>query len=97
MAHSGKTITFATDLLPNEDNTYNLGSSSLKWKIFGSLTGAASLLTTSNLGSATKPIYLVAGAATECNDYAGGTAITLNGTSKTADTAGAAARRTGPP
>lgn len=39
MAHSGKTITFATDLLPNENNVYNLGSSSQKWKIFGDITG----------------------------------------------------------
>ena len=39
MAHSGKTITFATDLLPNEDDTYSLGSdtNNLRWKIFGKL------------------------------------------------------------
>ena len=39
MAHSGKTITFATDLLPNEDNVYSLGNSNYKWKIFGDVTG----------------------------------------------------------
>lgn len=39
MAHSGKTMTFATDLLPNENNIYSLGSSSQKWKIFGDVTG----------------------------------------------------------
>ena len=35
MAHSGKTITFATDLLPNEDNIYNLGTDGQRWKISG--------------------------------------------------------------
>ncbi len=41
MAHSGKSITFATDLLPNENNTYYLGSSTATWKIYGNLTGTA--------------------------------------------------------
>ena len=31
MAHSGKTMTFATDLVPQEDNIYNLGDSTDKW------------------------------------------------------------------
>jgi hypothetical protein len=39
MAYSEKTMTFAVDLLPNEDNTYSLGSSSQRWKIFGDVTG----------------------------------------------------------
>lgn len=39
MAHSGKTMTFATDLFPNENNVYSLGDSSHKWKIFGDVTG----------------------------------------------------------
>lgn len=39
-------------------------------------------------GSATKPVYVPnTGIITECNDYAGGTAVTLNGTNKSADTA----------
>ena len=37
MAHSGKTITFATDLLPNEDKVYNLGTNNQRWKIYGEL------------------------------------------------------------
>ena len=37
MAHSGKTMTFATDLVPQEDNIYNLGKENLKWKIRGNL------------------------------------------------------------
>ena len=44
MAHSGKTITFATDLLPNEDNIYNLGTDSKRWIIHGNLTGTTNLL-----------------------------------------------------
>lgn len=40
------------------------------------------------LGSATKPLYTsAAGTFAECNTYAGGTAVTLNGTSKGANTA----------
>ena len=39
-------------------------------------------------GSTTKPIYTsAAGTIAECSTYAGGTAVTLNGTSKTASTA----------
>ena len=41
----------------------------------------------SNLGSTTKPIYLAAGVPTEGSSYAGGTAVTLNGTSAAASTA----------
>lgn len=53
MAHSGKTMTFATDILPNEDNIYNLGTSDKKWKIFGALTGNADTATTAtNLSAA---------------------------------------------
>jgi hypothetical protein len=38
-------------------------------------------------GSTTKPVYLSAGVPTECSSYAGGTAVTLNGTSKAGSTA----------
>lgn len=42
----------------------------------------------SALGSTTKPVYFSSdGVASECSTYAGGTAITLNGTSKAASTA----------
>ena len=49
--------------------------------------GKAKKLGSSTVGSSTKPIYLSSGEATECSTYAGGTAITLNGTSKAAATA----------
>lgn len=47
----------------------------------------AAYLGSETKGSTTKPIYLKQGVATECNTYAGGTAVTLNGTSKHATTA----------
>ena len=47
----------------------------------------ASKLGTSTLGSSTQPIYLSSGTATACSTYAGGTAVTLNGSSKAASTA----------
>lgn len=56
----------------------------------GALSGnaaTASKLGTSTVGSATKPIYLSSGTATECTTYAGGTAVTLNGTSAAGSTA----------
>ena len=37
MAHSGKTMTFATDLVPQEDNIYRLGYDNQRWKIYGDL------------------------------------------------------------
>ena len=37
MADSNKTMTFATDLVPQDDNTYNLGKNGLRWIIRGSL------------------------------------------------------------
>ena len=57
-----------------------------------SATSAATATTANKLGTTTvggvnKPIYLSNGAATEANTYAGGTAVTLNGTSKAASTA----------
>lgn len=42
MAHSGKTITFATDLLPNEDNIYSLGTTGQRWKVYGDIKPIAS-------------------------------------------------------
>lgn len=59
----------------------------------GDLSGNATTATTATklgsttVGSETKPIYLKSGAATSCSSYAGGTAVTLNGTSKAASTA----------
>lgn len=49
--------------------------------------GVATKLGTATIGSATKPIYLNAGVATTCTTYAGGTRLTLNGTSKAGSSA----------
>lgn len=49
--------------------------------------GTASKLGSVNKGSSTQPIYLNGGIPTECSTYAGGTAITLNGTGKGGSTA----------
>lgn len=86
----------AQNITPSANNTYSLGTSSAKWAniyattFHGALSGnasSASKLGSSTLGSTTKPIYLNSGTATECSTYAGGTAVTLNGTSKAASTA----------
>lgn len=45
MAHSGKSITFAMDVFPNEDGIYKLGDTNKKWKIFGDVTGNATNVT----------------------------------------------------
>ena len=47
----------------------------------------ATKLGTSDVGTSTKPIYLAAGVPTAGSTYAGGTAVTLNGSSKAASTA----------
>lgn len=59
----------------------------------GNLSGNATTATTATKlgtdtkGSSTKPIYLSSGAPTECSKYAGGTKVTLNGSSKGSSTA----------
>lgn len=49
--------------------------------------GSVTKVDTATKGSTTKPVYLNAGVPTECNAYAGGTAVTLNGSSKSGSTA----------
>lgn len=49
--------------------------------------GVAAKLGTADKGSSTKPIYLAAGVPTDCTTYAGGTAVTLNNSSKAGSTA----------
>lgn len=54
----------------------------------GIAKNAARLSNTSAIGSITKPVYFTAdGVPSACYDYAGGTAVTLNGASKAANTA----------
>lgn len=49
--------------------------------------GQADKLGSATLGSTTKPVYLNQGVATACSTYAGGTKVTLNGSSKGGSTA----------
>lgn len=84
-----------------ESGTITLGSSTISSENASSGGTDVSLVTTgekytwnekqsqvSALGSTTKPVYTsTAGTFSECSTYAGGTAVTLNGTSKAADTA----------
>ena len=101
---SGKGIEISsTTMYPTVTDEMSLGDSSHKWTTVyattfsGNATTAttASKLGSSNLGSATKPIYLASGTATECSTYAGGTAVTLNNSSKAASTANFYAPTTG--
>lgn len=96
---AGGTLTGALttqNITPSANDTYSLGTTSTKWAniyattFTGDLTGTADVankLGTANKGNTTKPIYLSSGTAAECSKYAGGTAVTLNGTSKAATTA----------
>lgn len=54
---------------------------------FAGNASSATKLGSTTVGSSTQPIYLSNGTATTCSTYAGGTAVTLNGTSKAASTA----------
>ena len=71
------TLTKAMVGLGNVDNTADADKT----------VAVANKLGTVTKGSVTKPIYLSLGTATECNTYAGGTLVNLNGSSKASDTA----------
>ena len=80
MSHSGKTMTFATNVVPQEDDLYNLGlggTDPLRWKIFGNLTGNAS---TATEWASAQTVYVTLGTAS--------TTTTLQGGSSTAQTIG---------
>lgn len=63
-----------SSFLPWKANTYDLGNSSYRWrKLY--------IGTADNYGSATDPVYWSNGVPTKGDKYAGGTAVTLNGTS----------------
>ena len=77
--------------MPGTTNTYNIGSSSNKWKniyattFYGSLSGnasTASKIGTTDVGSSTKPVYIKAGTPTECDGTLG---VNISGKAATAD------------
>lgn len=76
-AEGSITLTKAMVGLGNVDNTADADKT----------VAVANKLGTVTKGSVTKPIYLSLGTATECNTYAGGTLVNLNGSSKASDTA----------
>ncbi len=78
---SGTTVVKNAEHATNADNATNATSAT-------TAANASTLGSTSaDTGSATKPIYLVKGVATEGSTYAGGTKVTLNGSSKGGSTA----------
>lgn len=79
--HSDNYIYYIT---PANLTTLIKSNASGSWNI---TAATATKLGTATKGSATKPIYLSSGTPTECSTYAGGTAVTLNGSSKAATTA----------
>ena len=84
-ATNADTATYATNAgtatkATNADSATN--ATNANTATYAKSAGTASKLGTATVGSATKPIYLNAGVATTCTTYAGGTRLTLNGTSK---------------
>lgn len=70
------------------NGTVSAGSDTTVWNTNGGTTTLNYMPSQSALGSETKPLYLsAANTFTECSQYAGGTAVTLNGTSKASITA----------
>lgn len=62
---------------------------------YANSAGTANKLGSSTVGSASKPVYIKDGVATTCTTYAGGTRITLNGTSKSGSSVAIFAPTTG--
>ena len=79
----------------NTGITVNPNTSTVTATNFAGNATSASKLGSATLGSTTKPIYLNSGTATECSTYAGGTAVTLNNSSKAASIASFYAPTTG--
>lgn len=77
---NGVIKTDATTFVPLTTNTSSLGTNTIRWK-------ALYIGTTDSYGSATEPIYWSSGVPTKGDKYAGGTAVTLNGTSAAKSTA----------
>lgn len=75
MPIDNKTITFATNLLPNSDLGYDLGSAQKQWNIFGSLTGNATTATAANITSTANAVAYY----TNTNGTFASTDVGLNG------------------
>lgn len=86
-ATNADTATYATSAGSANTATSATTASKAGTATYASSAGTASKLGTATVGSATKPVYLNAGVATTCTTYAGGTRLTLNGTSKSGSSA----------
>ena len=82
---SGSTTSFIDTV--SQDSKGKITATKKNLDTSGTWTGNAAKLGTTTVGSAIKPIYLSSGTATECTTYAGGTAVTLNNSSKAGSTA----------
>lgn len=87
VGNSSTPVYFNANGVPQACTMSNLSVGSATNAINATNATTASKLGSTTLGGATKPIYLNNGTATECSSYAGGTAVTLNNSSKAASTA----------
>lgn len=96
LAPSGQTATTTTTSYFDSGVTLNPSTNTIAANVSGSsasCTGNAATATsatklgTTSMGNQTSPVYFSAGSPSACSTYAGGTSVTLNGTSKAATTA----------
>lgn len=77
-----------TDKEGGEDGQFDAGIDEITPKVkHATLADTAEKLGNETVGSSTVPIYLNAGTATTCSEYAGGTLVKLNGQTMSAQTA----------
>ncbi len=81
---NGSTFRWWMTITGNHNASYNLANFATKSQL---TDGSVTKVGTATKGSTTKPIYLNSGVPTECDAYAGGTAVTLNKSSKSGSTA----------
>lgn len=80
---NGSTFRWWMTITGNHNTSYNLANFATKSQL---TNGSVTKVGTETKGSTTKPVYLNEGVPTECDTYAGGTAVTLNGSSKSGST-----------
>lgn len=85
LKNAGAGIYIRHNTMPLIHDTYDLGTTYFRWNAV--YTKELHINGITNLGSETRPIYWNSYAPSVCSTYAGGTAVTLNGTDKGASTA----------
>lgn len=81
---NGNTFKWNMTISGTSGTTYDLSKLATKTNL---TDGSVTKVGTATLGSTTKPIYLSSGVPTTGSTYAGGTKVTLNGTSRASSTA----------